>query len=472
METSFDFGGNMQSSAIWTAENIYMNDEILTPLIELAVRSNISDIYITEWEEIKVKRWAIYVLAEKLSELPFPTIYNKNMFNEMIQNIFHNDNDRELYLDKMKNVWEYDYGIGFQKDSISLRLRLHFVTSIQWVKLVIRPLLYKIPPYNYLTDNSWMYSNKSNQFLTEDIIREFKNCSHVGEFILSNFLKSKWLIFITWKTGTWKSTLTTSFLNEVISQKDITLVTIEDPIEYIFNAEKLRGSEIIQIEVPTHVKSFEQAIKGSKRENPDIVYIQEIRDKESALALIDLLWAWHLVVTTLHTGSITETFDRFVNLVGVENEALIRTVLADQLLCVINQKLLRFTTPDGKIMEKWVQEYLHINAPARKHIREKMISSINWLLIDSPPHVSLTKTLWLLFRSNQITVDQLLDNITDISLLETIVKGNHSTAIQEEIINQIKWDISIESLKKLFESIWEKPLSDEDIIRYKQQNRY
>ncbi len=436
----------------WKFNNFYINDNLLTPLIEYCIENRYSDIYITEWENIKVKRWSIVDLSKKTVE--FKTKLDANDFENVIKHIFSNTDDYQEYLSKMETVWEFDYWIGFQTEKNSLRLRIHFVNNIRWITLVIRPLLFNIPLPQVLTDISWTYSNTKNPNLTEDIIQEFKKMSHVWNFIMNNFNKSSWLILITWKTWSGKSTLTTSFLNQLIKTKSITLVTIEDPVEYIFNKNNQESSDVvIQIEIPTHVHDFQTAIKWSKREHPDVVYIQEIRDKESALALIDLVWAWHLVVTTLHTGSIAETFSRLSNLVGNEHKELMIEMLSEQLLCVINQKLLRFHINDN-IYEKWIQEFLQVTWQIKKFIKELSIAQINGALIDSPPHTSITKLLWLLLKSNQITVEQFLENVTDIDILPQIIWNISGNDIHEKLFEEIKWNISEGDVLKICEALW------------------
>lgn len=436
----------------WTFNNSYINDDLFTPLIEFCIKNKYSDIYITQWENIKVKRGDIIDLSNL--NVNFSTKYNDIEFEKVIKNIFSEEDDYQNYLSKMWIVGEFDYWIWFETESTNLRLRLHFVNNIRGVTLIIRPLLFNIPSPEKLTDISWSYTNSDNEYLSDDIKYELKKMSHVWSFIMNNFNKWKWLILITWKTWSWKSTLTTSFLNKLLEEKDLTLVTIEDPVEYIFNKNKNITSEVIQIEIPTHVESFQTAIKWSKREHPDVVYIQEIRDKESALALIDLVGAWHLVVTTLHTWSISETFSRLSNLVWNEHKELMKEMLSEQLLCVINQKLLRFKIED-KIIEIWIQEFLQVTWEIKKHIKESAISQINGALIDSPPHTSITKLLWLLLKSNQITVDQFLENITDINILPQIIWSITSDDdLWSQIKKAIKWDIPNWDIKRICEAYW------------------
>lgn len=457
---------NFTSKIRWTTNNLYINDELLSPIIEYSLAKKASDIYLTSWESLKIKSWEIksipFIKYKDWKEIN--TKFDSNSIDNILKNIFSNQSDMDDYIQVMNNVWEYDYWIWFQYKWIDIRLRLNFAKNIKWTTIVIRPLLSNILDYKELTSLDWTYDN-SWDFLDEESRNELIKMNNVWYFLMWDFLKSKWLIIVTWKTWSWKSTLTTSFLNELIKKYRKTIVTIEDPIEYIFDKKREYDNEIIQIEVPTHVKNFATAIKGSKRQNPDVVYIAEIRDRESALALLDLLSAWHLVVTTLHTWSIVETFDRLVNLVWNENEKLLMNVLADQLLCIVNQKLLRLPIKHEnsvKIVEKWIQEYLHVDGYIKKAIRwdetwKRDIPAINWKLIDSPPHTSITKLLWLLLKTWQINVNVFLENVTDINLLPSIIgnwlESNNKISF-EAIKNNINWSISDEDIISILTASW------------------
>lgn len=370
--------------------NVFVNDQLLTPIVDFCVKCRVSDIYITIGEEVKVKKGETYSLKSIVEELlktkpdinkagfSFQTKITENDYNNILKCIFPVADDLEAYNNEMNAVGEFDYAIGFDFNGTCLRLRLNFVTNINGTTLTIRPLLSDVPSYQVLTSLSWATNKKirnsatgeeeDNKYLTEEIVRQINNMSHVGRFLLSDFQRSKGLIVVTGKTGDGKSTLTTSYLNELINQRTQTIITIEDPVEYIFDPDKKTDNVIIQIEIPSHVKSFDKAIKASKRQNPDIVYIQEVRDMESAHAVLDLLSAGHLVIATLHTGSIVETFDRLKSLIGVDRIEDAKNLIANQLLCVVNQKLLRFKH-NGEQKTYGIQEYLHVTGEIRKYIR-------------------------------------------------------------------------------------------------------
>ena len=113
------------------------------------------------------------------SEVTPRTEISENDFNNILKCIFTNENDYQNYAKVMKEVGEFDYGIGFKDEKINLRLRLNFSRNIRGTTIVIRPLLHNIPNYKKLTSLEWAYSDSKNKFLTEEISNQLKKMSHV-----------------------------------------------------------------------------------------------------------------------------------------------------------------------------------------------------------------------------------------------------------------------------------------------------
>jgi twitching motility protein PilT len=147
---------------------------------------------------------------------------------------------------------------------------------------------------------------------------------------------TKGLVLVTGPTGSGKSTSIASLINEINRRKETTIVTIEDPIEYFFKDEK---SYIVQREVGVDTSSFARGLRAALREDPDIIFVGEIRDPETAMIALQAAETGHLVLSTLHTLDAKETINRFIGLFNLEVREQIRVQLAGTLLAVFSQRL-------------------------------------------------------------------------------------------------------------------------------------
>ncbi len=147
---------------------------------------------------------------------------------------------------------------------------------------------------------------------------------------------TKGLILVTGPTGSGKSTSIASLINEINHRKETTIITIEDPIEYLFRDEK---SYIVQREVGVDTSSFARGLRAALREDPDIIFVGEIRDTETAMIALQAAETGHLVLSTLHTLDAKETINRFIGMFNLEVREQIRVQLAEVLLAVFSQRL-------------------------------------------------------------------------------------------------------------------------------------
>jgi len=147
---------------------------------------------------------------------------------------------------------------------------------------------------------------------------------------------SRGLVLVTGPTGSGKSTTIASLINEINRRKETTIVTIEDPIEYLFRDEK---SYIVQREVGLDTSSFARGLRAALREDPDIIFVGEIRDSETAMIALQAAETGHLVFSTLHTLDAKETINRLIGMFNLEVREQIRIQLAETLVAVFSQRL-------------------------------------------------------------------------------------------------------------------------------------
>ncbi|MFN3814351.1 MAG: type IV pilus twitching motility protein PilT [Aquificaceae bacterium] len=148
---------------------------------------------------------------------------------------------------------------------------------------------------------------------------------------------TKGFIIVTGPTGSGKSTTLASIINTINKTRDNIIVTIEDPIEYIFKDEK---SFITQREVGIDTSSFARGLRAALREDPDVIMVGEVRDPETAHICLQAAETGHLVLSTLHTLDAKETINRLIGMFNLEVREQIRIQLAETLIGIFSQRLL------------------------------------------------------------------------------------------------------------------------------------
>ena len=156
--------------------------------------------------------------------------------------------------------------------------------------------------------------------------------------IVERFTKfTRGIVLITGPTGSGKSTSMAALIERVNRERRAHIVTIEDPIEYVFEPKKCT---INQRQVPNHAESFSRALRASLREDPDVIVVGEMRDLETISIAITAAETGHLVFATLHTSGATRTINRILDAFPIKQQAQIRTMLAGSLRGVISQLLI------------------------------------------------------------------------------------------------------------------------------------
>ena len=173
------------------------------------------------------------------------------------------------------------------------------------------------------------------------------------------------LVLLAGVTGSGKSTTIAAMLQYINEGRPCHIVTIEDPIEYLFaDARAMINQREIGIDVP----SFAVGLRALVRENPDVVLIGEMRDRETFEAALQAAETGHLVFGTIHASSASQAFGRIYDLFPAEERTAIRNMLAYQMNAFIYQKLLPTIRDD--IQRVPAVEILLQSAPTRKYILE------------------------------------------------------------------------------------------------------
>jgi len=144
------------------------------------------------------------------------------------------------------------------------------------------------------------------------------------------------LIFVTGGTGHGKTTSIAAMLNEINKTRDIHIITLEDPIEFLFTPNR---STFSQRELGFDFFNFQDALRAAMRQSPKIIFVGEIRDRETIEIVMNAGETGHLVLSTLHTINAGETINRILGMFEAEEQEQIRIRLADSLRWVVSQRL-------------------------------------------------------------------------------------------------------------------------------------
>jgi len=154
---------------------------------------------------------------------------------------------------------------------------------------------------------------------------------------------SRGLVLVTGPTGTGKTTTIASMIGHINRTRRAHIVTIEDPIEVVHHDDR---AIIQQREVGLDTESYAAALRHIVRQDPDVIFVGEIRDPESALSAIQAAETGHLVISTMHTIDSTETINRLLDLFPAQQQREVRTSFAGALRGIVSQRLV--TRSDGK----------------------------------------------------------------------------------------------------------------------------
>ena len=219
--------------------------------------------------------------------------------------------------------------------------------------------------------------------------------------ILHQFTKAvQGFVLVTGPSSHGKSTTLAALIDEINHQRTDHIITIEDPIEYIFEDDR---AIVDQRELSSDTLSFAQALKETFRQDPDIIMIGEMRDPETIATAIDAAETGHLVFTTLHTNSAAQTVHRIVNSFPSVQQNQIRAQLSASLLGVISQRLIPRIRggliPACEIM---------LASPAVSNlIRENKIHELDLVIETSAEQgmISLNRALANLVKTEEISLE-------------------------------------------------------------------
>ncbi|MCF7820339.1 MAG: PilT/PilU family type 4a pilus ATPase [Candidatus Pacebacteria bacterium] len=237
---------------------------------------------------------------EASNTLLFPVVKNKDI-EDIIKDVLTKGQQEKFYENK-----DLDFSLSLEEG----RFRGNLSFEKGNLKLVARIINFKCPSLEEIN--------------MPEITKELLN-SNQG------------LILVTGPTGSGKSTTLAAMINYINKTRAANIVTLEDPIEFIFKPEK---SIITQRQLGTDMVSFPSGLKHILRQDPDIIMVGEMRDLETISTAITLAETGHLILATLHTYSAVQTIDRIIDIFPPYQQSQVKSQLSLILKAVISQKLL------------------------------------------------------------------------------------------------------------------------------------
>lgn len=226
------------------------------------------------------------------------------------------------------------------------------------------------------------------------------------------------MILTTGPTGTGKSTTMATLIESVNTHRAEHIITIEDPIEFVYKDKK---SLIEQREVGLDARNFEEALRHALRQDPDVILIGEMRDRETIQIAIRAAMTGHLVISTLHTINAVHTVERMVKYFRQEEQASMRSEIATCLRAVISQRLIQNKDKNDRVP---CVEVMICNDMVKKLIRENRIPDIEQIIRNGVDNMqSFDQSLAKLVNDQKIALEVAEEYADDVPSFRRMVKG-------------------------------------------------
>ncbi|MCS7151864.1 MAG: type IV pilus twitching motility protein PilT [Endomicrobia bacterium] len=229
------------------------------------------------------------------------------------------------------------------------------------------------------------------------------------------------LVLVTGPTGSGKTTTLASMINFINEHRNAHIITIEDPIEYLFHH---KNCIINQREVGTDTESFATALKYVLREDPDIILIGEMRDLETISAALTIAETGHLVFATLHTPDAVSSVNRIIDVFPPYQQQQVRVQLSFVLQAVLSQQLLLHASGKGRVL---ACEVLVATSAVRNLIREGKPEQIFTLMQTGAKFgmQTMNQSLAELYSKRLITLDEALSVSSDPEELKKLIQRTY-----------------------------------------------
>ena len=327
----------------------------------------------------------------------------------------------KIKIDENKKPQDWKISYYYEKEKINIDIRLSTLPTKYGEKVVMRIL------------------KQDNSLISLEALGLYEaNLEKVKEELKSTY----WIILVAWPTGSWKST-TLFWVLKNFNPLEFNISTLEDPIEYNIDF-------VNQSQVRSDIGyTFASGLRSLVRQDPDIIMVWEIRDKETATLAVEAALTWHLVLSTIHTNSASATIQRLINM-WIEP-----FLLASAMKMVISQRLGKRVCPHcrakaelSEIEKKKVKEYLwpissNMDVESLQFYEGKWCEQCNW-----------TGYRWRLAFHEVLVVKEYLESLIlekeSASKIEEVAKQNGMiTIVQDALLKALMWETTVKEALKL-----------------------
>ena len=352
--------------------------EILEEILQLAIKNQVSDVIIKTGSVPRMRyggRLRAISNAEKITD---------NLMFQFVSKILPKHLEKQFSTD---GDVDFSYEVG------GSRFRVNLYKERQRFAMVMRLIKTIVPTFSDL---------------------------HLPQVISTFAQHKRGLVLVTGSTGSGKSTTLASLIDKINEKRSYHIVTIEDPIEYIFTEKK---STFSQREIGIDAVSFPHALRASLRQNPDIILVGELRDSDTTETALKAAETGHLVFSTMHTTNCVSTITRIMSYFPHTQHENIRQILANTLRGTVSQRLIP-KVGGGVIC---AHEVMIATNFVRDIIRTgKTIEEIDSSIQDGREEygmMSFDQSLYQLFNNKLITKDTALASSTSPNNLELRLRG-------------------------------------------------
>ncbi|WP_290747134.1 type IV pilus twitching motility protein PilT [Fibrobacter sp. UBA4309] len=332
----------------------------------------------------------IYRINGALTKI-FETRVDPGMMDSFLDDIMNRD--QKLRFEQNK---ECDFAVGARDMG---RFRVNVFRQRGTIAVVIRHIKAKIPAFEEL---------------------------HLPEIIRDMALTRRGLVLVTGTTGSGKSTTLASMLDYINQREAVNIITVEDPIEYLYRDEK---AIISQREIGVDTLSYANALRAALRQDPDVLLVGEIRDLETMQIALTAADTGHMVFATIHTTNATETIQRVLSMYPPHQHDEIRLLLAEVLAGIISLRLLPTADGQGRVP---AAEVLVNTAAIKEYIRDKdKLELVEQAIAEGHMQYhsqTFDQALLNLYQSGQITLETAMNAATNKDDFDLKIRGISGTS--------------------------------------------
>ena len=332
----------------------------------------------------------IYRINGALTKI-FDTRVDPGMMDSFLDDIMNRD--QKLRFEQNK---ECDFAVGARDMG---RFRVNVFRQRGTIAVVIRHIKAKIPAFEEL---------------------------HLPEIIRDMALTRRGLVLVTGTTGSGKSTTLASMLDYINQREAVNIITVEDPIEYLYRDEK---AIISQREIGVDTLSYANALRAALRQDPDVLLVGEIRDLETMQIALTAADTGHMVFATIHTTNATETIQRVLSMYPPHQHDEIRLLLAEVLAGIISLRLLPTADGTGRVP---AAEVLVNTAAIKEYIRDKdKLELVEQAIAEGHMQYhsqTFDQALLNLYQTGQITLETAMNAATNKDDFDLKIRGISGTS--------------------------------------------